>query len=277
VNCCAVILILVAAACEKKTANRSHKPATTAVTVKLLNWTESGENPRAFSEDGFLDVAQHTLKSLPLPADAQTILYIKGGLDIVDGKGTLILKAHINVEGVPGSIKTGIAALSPSVEDGESARAFVEKGVNDLRDAFKGLLMLVNADQDRLIRALDSPEPDEQVLACRLLGQRKARAAVRAVGNLLDDPREQVVEAAAEALAEIGDETAVPFLVKGMRRRDLRSEVRAIEAMGRIGGKEAEAYLEMTAIGHEVKEVRILSKSLLQKLSDRKMRAKRGR
>jgi HEAT repeat protein len=109
------------------------------------------------------------------------------------------------------------------------------------------------------------------------LGQRKVRAAVPAIGDLLDDPREQVVEAAAEALAEIGDEKAVPFLVKGMRRWDLRSEVRAIEAMGHIGGEEAEAYLEMTAIGHEVPEVRILSKSLLQKLSDRKMRERRAR
>jgi hypothetical protein len=62
-----------------------------------------------------------------------------------------------------------------------------------------------------------------------------------------------------------------------MRRRDLRSEVRAIEAMGHLGGAEAEAYLEMTAVGHEVPEVRILSKRLLQKISDRKMREKRAR
>jgi hypothetical protein len=270
------LLALVVVGCEQEVANQANNAPPGAVTVKLVNWTEVGADYHAFSEREFLGFALGTLKDLPLPPHTQSVLYIKGGLDIVDGNGTLILEAHMNVPGVPGPIKTGIAALS-SVKNGVTARAFVEKGVGDLRDAFKGLLVLVNADQDQLIRALDSAEPDEQVLACTLLGNRKVLTAVPAIGNLLDDPREQVIEAAAEALAQIGDEKAVPFLINGMRRRNLRSEVRAIEAMGRIGGREAEAYLEMTAMGHEVPEVRILSKSLLQKLSNRKMREQRVR
>ncbi len=270
------LLALVVVGCEQEVSKQANNASPRAVTVKLVNWTEIGADYHAFSEREFLGFAEGALKNLPLPPHTQSVLYIKGGLDIVDGKGTLILEAHMNVPGVPGPIKTGIAALS-SVKNEATARAFVEKGVGDLRDAFKGLLMLVNADPDRLIRALDSAEPDEQVLACTLLGKRKVLTAVPAIGKLLDDPREQVVEAAAEALAQIGDEKAVPFLINGMRRRNLRSEVRAIEAMGRIGGQEAEAYLEMTAIGHEVPEVRILSKSLLQKLRNRRMREQRVR
>ena len=59
--------------------------------------------------------------------------------------------------------------------------------------------------------------------------------------------------------------------------RDLRSEVRAIEAMGRIGGEEAEAYLEMTAVGHEVPEVQALSKDLLKKMKRGRSRASQSR
>jgi hypothetical protein len=275
-HACAGLLALFVVGCGQEAANQASDPSAGALTVKLVNWTEPGTDYHAFSERGFLGFAERTLKNLPLPPHTQSTLYIKGGLDIVDGKGTLILEAHVNVTGVPGPIKTGIAALS-IVENAATARTFVEKGVGDLRTALTGLLALVNADQDQLIRALDSAEPDEQVLACTLLGQKKVHPAVPAIGKLLDDPREQVTEAAAEALAQIGDENAVPFLIKGMRRRNLRSEVRAIEAMGRIGGQEAEAYLEMTAIGHEVPEVRILSKNLLQKLSTRRMGEQRAR
>ena len=44
---------------------------------------------------------------------------------------------------------------------------------------------------------------------------------------------------------------------------------RVIEALGRIGGTEAEAYLEMTAGGHEVPEVRRISAAALARLRGR--------
>jgi hypothetical protein len=44
-----------------------------------------------------------------------------------------------------------------------------------------------------------------------------------------------------------------------------RSEVRAVEALGRIGGEEAEAYLEMVAGGHQVEEVRRIARDALQR------------
>ena len=140
------------------------------------------------------------------------------------------------------------------------------------------IFIIFNARNAGLFRLLlQIAFPDEQLFALRLLGLRKAREAVPAIGRLLEDPRIQVVEAAAEVLAEIGDERAVPFLVQGMRRRDLRSEVRAIEAMGSIGGKEAEAYLEMTAVGHEVPEVRALSKNLLKQMNHGRSREQNPR
>ena len=89
----------------------------------------------------------------------------------------------------------------------------------------------------------------------RLVPAKIVQAAVR-----------EVAEAAAVALGDMGDESAVPVLIQSMDPRSLRSEVRAIEAMARIGGKEARAYLEMTAEGHENSEVRELSEGALQRM-----------
>jgi HEAT repeat protein len=104
------------------------------------------------------------------------------------------------------------------------------------------------------------------VLALSLLGAAKTRVAIPAIGLVLKDPRERVAESAADALVAIGDESAVPILIGAIRRNDVRSEVRAIEAISRIGGKEARAYLEMTAFGHENSEVRALSQNALARM-----------
>ena len=95
-------------------------------------------------------------------------------------------------------------------------------------------------------------------------------ASIEHIGKLLSDPRPEVAEVAAQSLAEIGDERAVPVLIKSIERGDLRSQVRAIEAMAVIGGEEAEAYLEMTAKGHEIEEVRTLSFAALKKIRSKR-------
>ncbi|MCP4605933.1 MAG: HEAT repeat domain-containing protein [Proteobacteria bacterium] len=226
-------------------------------------------NPETLSKDIFRSLAEQALGTLKNPSNLSGEIVLNGALEVQDANASLILDVNIRLDQLPIPLKTGIAATGKAT-DKEKANSLVRAGLNDLAASIKGLFKLVDAEPDRLIRALDSPEPDEQVLALKLLGIQKINKGVPEIARLLDDPRLKVAETAADTLAEIGDEQAVSLLIAAIRRGDLRSEVRAIEAMGRIGGKEAEAYLEMTAVGHEIPEVRHLSETLLSQTRNRK-------
>jgi hypothetical protein len=182
-----------------------------------------------------------------------------------DGDARLTLEARLRARGLLEPVTTGVAAVG-SGGDGAALRRLLERALADLNRGLRAAVGLLGAGEERLILALDSAEPDEQLLAARLLSEHRSRAAVPALGRLLEDPRPDVAEAAAGALAVIGDPAAVPLVIRAIRRGDLRSEVRAIEVMAAIGGAEAEAYLEMAAVGHEVEEVRRLSGTALGRL-----------
>ena len=237
--------------------------------VGAVSWVEISEEieDRVTSEE-FERLAGQALGKVEISRLGMGKVILNGKLDITDGQGALLLTGRITVAGLGEPIRAGVAATG-TADTKESARRLLADALSDLAHAFKGLLDLVEADAKGLIRALHSPEPDEQILAIRLLGKKRVPQAVPALGRLLEDPREQVVEAAAQSLSMIGDERAVPLLIGAIRRNDLRSEVRAIEAMGRIGGKEAAAYLEMTSLGHEIPEVRRISEQMLQRIRNR--------
>ncbi|MCP4677580.1 MAG: HEAT repeat domain-containing protein [Deltaproteobacteria bacterium] len=239
--------------------------------VKLgaVRWIERGRDTQALSENTFRSMAERAFSSLASKSKKPLEIALTGEMEVVEGNGALVLETRFHLAELSAPFKTGIAATG-GIEKKDEARALVEKGLIDLTHALKALLELPAADSVRLRKALASPEPDEQILALKLLGRRRAREALPAIAKLLADPRDQVAEAAADTLAGIGDEKAVPLLINAIQRSSLRSEVRAIEAMGRIGGKEAEAYLEMTAVGHEVSEVRSLSSVLLKRIRARK-------
>lgn len=191
----------------------------------------------------------------------------EGTAGAAPGDARLTLEARIRARGLGDPVTAGVVALG-SAGDREAVTRLLERALADLARGVRAQVALLHAGEERQVLALDSPEPDEQILAARLLSRRRSRAAVPALGRMLEDPRPHVAEAAAEALAVIGDPAAVPLLIGAIRRGDLRSEVRAIEALAAIGGAEAEAYLEMTALGHEVEEVRRISEAALGRLRD---------
>jgi hypothetical protein len=233
-----------------------------------VHWSETGDESGFITVDDFFLNAKEIFEKSEILRSRASNFTIEGKLDVGDEKYSMIIRGRVKVDELTEPLETGVAAKG-QVKGVSTARAFVRKGLVDFADAFEGLLSLLRADNTRLIRSLSAAEPDEQIVALKLLGARKVRKAVPEIGRLLKDSRELVVEVAAEVLSQIGDEKAVGFLIDAIDRRDLRSEVRAIEAMGRIGGEEAQAYLEMTAMGHEVMEVRILSKDLLKRIQER--------
>jgi hypothetical protein len=198
------------------------------------------------------------------------VLHADATLDVEDdgkgtGEGRIVLTARLKAPGLGFPVRADVVATGPASRR-EARALLVEKAVADAGKAMTDLARLLGAGEVELGLALSSPEPDVQILALRLLARLKAKGEIEPIAALLGDPREPVAEAAADALAAISDARAVPLLIRSVRRGDLRSEVRAIEAMGRIGGSEAEAYLEMTAQGHEVPEVRVISRAMLDKL-----------
>jgi len=227
----------------------------------------SREGAVAVEDTAFAGEATAAFAALPPLAEAAGSgggrVDVTGRLEIWGGEGGLVLRARLaGIDlGVP--IEAGVAA-SGSAGSPAATREIVRKGLADLSRALGSLIRIATGGEEAWIRALGSAEPDEQATAAALLGRGRVRAAVPPLAMLLDDPRVRVVEAAADALAAIGDERAVPFLIGAIREGDPRSETRAIEAMGRIGGDEARAYLEMTAVGHEDPEVRRLSRAALE-------------
>jgi len=208
------------------------------------------------------------LPKIPLPSSSPSAprLDVTGIWDSGGGEVLLSLEAKVRSRALRVPLGAHVAAAGRA-DNRQEEIALVSRGLRDLGKALSSLIALYGADEATWIRALDAAEADEQVLALSLLGVAKTRVAIPAIGLVLKDPRERVAETAADALVAIGDESAVPILIGAIGRNDVRSEVRAIEAISKIGGKEARAYLEMTALGHESPEVRALSQNALSRMS----------
>ncbi|MDD5307115.1 MAG: HEAT repeat domain-containing protein [Deltaproteobacteria bacterium] len=241
-------------------------PKAGAIRIEAARLTASGFGGDR-GDARFKDLVRGLAAKLPALPDwaGEGSLHVDGNLEVEKGEGRIVLAVRLKAPGLGFPVRADVAASGPAGDDGARA-LLIEKGMADAGKAMTELARLLAAREAELTKALQSPEPDVQILALRLLVRVKARGAIEPVAALIGDPRAPVAEAAADALAGIGDERAVPLLIRSIRRGDLRSEVRAIEAMGRIGGTEAEAYLEMTAQGHEVPEVRAVSRGMLEKL-----------
>ena len=243
--------------------------------------------PAAPSEERFRALVTAALGEPPsLPGevapgelDVVAVLEPAPAAEVADGRApdggarasafAIVLEARIGVCGFAEPITAGVMAVGPA-GDAAKAERLIANGLADLARAVRAHVELLGADRERVVRALHSAEADEQLLAIRLLRRARDARAVDAIASLLGDPRPHVAEAAAEAVGELGDASAVPLLVGSIRRGDLRSEVRALEAIARIGGPEAEAYVEMVAGGHEIGERRRMAADLLERMRARR-------
>ncbi len=236
----------------------------TGMRLDSISWGGNADVEGMLAEDELRSVFEKALRSLKAPAeDAMLNADVQGDSD---GNETgIFVKAWIRSEDITVPITTSLVVTGPG-SDSENLKKLSARSADELVGALEGLFRIYRSDSEIWIRSLESAEPDEQVLAMRLLAEKKVVSAVPGVAELLGDPREVVAEEAADSLVKIGDESAVPLLIESIRRGDLRSEVRAIEAMGRIGGSEATAYLEMVSQGHEMPEVRRMSSDALKRL-----------
>ncbi len=235
--------------------------------IDSVTWRMDKESGETISKNAFRELADRGLSRVTLRRLRVTRSVLKGEIGKLKGKGVLVLEAKIHLETLRTPVETTLLATAELGGD-QTLEKLLEKGLADLAAALKDLVRVAEGNRDTWLRGLRSPEMDVQILSAHLLGDAKQRDAVKPLSELLSDPRERVADTAAEALVSIGDPKGVPAIIQSIKRGDLRSEVRAIETIGRLGGDEAEAYLEMTAVGHEIEEVRQISRGLLEKLRE---------
>ncbi len=104
------------------------------------------------------------------------------------------------------------------------------------------LAHLGEASAEFLSSYLDNPDPDVRKFACDLLGLINTRHLAHKIYPLLDDPDENVVQAAIEALGNYQDESIIEKLVKIYNTKE-DQKPNVIEALGKIGSRKAIDFL----------------------------------
>ncbi|MEJ5245536.1 MAG: HEAT repeat domain-containing protein [Bacteroidota bacterium] len=93
-----------------------------------------------------------------------------------------------------------------------------------------------------LLNYLDNPDPDVRKFACDLFGLINTRHLAHRIHPLLDDPDENVVQAAIETLGNYQDEAIIEKLVKIYNTKE-DQKPNVIEALGKIGSRKAIDFL----------------------------------
>lgn len=93
-----------------------------------------------------------------------------------------------------------------------------------------------------LLNYLENPDPDVRKFACDLFGLINTRHLAHKIHPLLDDPDENVVQAAIETLGNYQDESIIEKLVKIYNTKE-DQKPNVIEALGKIGSRKAIDFL----------------------------------
>ncbi len=106
-----------------------------------------------------------------------------------------------------------------------------------------GVLAQQGGDIDALIEQLSDDQPAKRVAAARALGARKDLKALNPLCLTRRDPNRKVRLAAAEALGQLGDPRACPYLMEFYYYHGsppyLRNTMLAMRVLGQIGGERA--------------------------------------
>lgn len=175
-----------------------------------------------------------------------------------------------------GALRFDDAAVAErTVEDtpGAGGKTLTELAARLSEDLMKQLgarVRLAIGDDAALVSAIGGADEGLRDEAIRLAGERRVRDAVPALLVHLKSDDDTLRDRALGALAAIGDPRAVRPLTESVRFRDVRELPKVIDAMSRIGGDEAKAWLELVATAHESQEMRDLAQKALGHLERRK-------
>lgn len=149
--------------------------------------------------------------------------------------------------------------------DEEAYIKHLKRAVPDAIQALDEQAVLLSSGNKGLFKALDDDERDVRMAAIRTLGERKATDAVEPLCGVLRREKNEVGQAALGALVMIDEEKAVPCVIQWAGSDDRRL-VLALEPLSTIGGREAQAFLEMIASGHEDPRIKSAAEESLRRL-----------
>ncbi len=119
-----------------------------------------------------------------------------------------------------------------------------------------------------LMGALKSSDERLQLFATQRLGERKVKAAVEPLIQLLDEKtKPELALRAVGALILIGDPRAAEPMIELARNKDPHFVLQVVYALGSLGGPTAEGYLVTLASGHPVEAVRRGAEDALAELA----------
>jgi hypothetical protein len=142
-----------------------------------------------------------------------------------------------------------------------------------VRQAATGLALALAEERkpiQALLEDLEADDPRVREAAIRVVGDRRSPQAVPALIARLGDPRRDLADRAAGALAQIRDPRAVGPLIDFSRRTaDAAHTARFARVVGDIGGAEARGYLQTLESGHADPRVRAAAREALSELEAR--------
>lgn len=276
---CFALATMVAAGCSSR---RETRPAGEGTRLKIT---------KISTELFALDRDASSIKlDVSLEALVRERVAASKGLEIIDpavGRGArLRVAARLVPDGYTGELHALVMAkltntdLIPLTANVDAVRAklpdgkaftpadyvdHLKKAVTETLQALDDQAVVLGSGNTGLIKALENPEPDIRVAAVRALGERRARDAIDPLCALLDREENEVGEAAVGSLVMIGDEKAVPCIIRWAGSNDRRLAI-IIDPLAMLGGQEARVYLEMVASGHEVQGIKLSAEEGLRRL-----------
>ncbi|MBN2530025.1 MAG: hypothetical protein JXR76_26785 [Deltaproteobacteria bacterium] len=205
----------------------------------------------------------------PLNSKETPVLFVRGSLRADEKGSVLVLEGrflHFDVQS-NSHVPVKVIVMGSIEGTGRGKKERLLKGVlGDMKNGLASNIRICNGNPKQWIAALDSPEPDEQILALTLLKLHQEKSAVGKVIDMLDDPRSEVGTAAAETAAVIASQKHADMVIGQAHKGGVEVEARCILVLSRIGGANAIAWLEMLAVGHQNSQLRELSFNALKRL-----------
>lgn len=160
------------------------------------------------------------------------------------------------------------SALDPAARAAAFAR-LLDRTVDDLLSEYTARLRLAEAPPAELVATLRADAGELRVHAIRAIADRRLTAEIPQLLALLEDAEEAVRDAALGALVELRERRAVAILARRREMLDGREMRKIIDAIGALGGEEANDYLSFVAEAHDDDEIRRMAAAALARMQRR--------